>query len=87
MRRVIFLLALDPRLSKRTPFIIITTTAYRMSIPLQKIYSVFAPSPLRPDPQAMYVNLDDVRGDPGMGTGWRRRSGSPMSPLVGRTRR
>ncbi len=37
-----------------------------MSIPLQKIYSVFAPSPLRPDQQAMYVNLDDVRGDPGM---------------------
>ncbi len=37
-----------------------------MSIPLQKIYSVFAPSPLRPDQQAMYMNLDDVRGDPGM---------------------
>jgi len=37
-----------------------------MSIPLQKIYSVFAPSPLRLDQQAMYVNLDDVRGDPGM---------------------
>ncbi len=37
-----------------------------MSIPLQKIYSVFALSPLRPDQQAMYVNLGDVRSDPGM---------------------
>ncbi len=33
---------------------------------LQKIYSVFAPSPLRLDQQALYVNLDEVRGDSGI---------------------
>ncbi len=37
-----------------------------MSIDLQKIYFVFAPSPLRLDQQALYVNLDEVRGESGV---------------------
>jgi hypothetical protein len=37
-----------------------------MSSKLQKIYSVFSPSPLRLDQQVLYVNLDDLRGDAGI---------------------
>jgi hypothetical protein len=33
---------------------------------LQKIYSVFAPSPLQPGQQNLYVDLDDVRGNTGI---------------------
>src|ERR1022692_2493644 len=38
----------------------------RMSSKRKEIYSIFSPSPLRPDQNALYIDLEDVRGNTGI---------------------
>src|SRR5260370_18249459 len=37
-----------------------------MSVSLKEIYSVFSQSPLQPEQSALYVDLEDVRGNTGI---------------------
>ena len=56
-----------------------------MTTPLAKIYSVFSPSPLKPGEQALYVNLDEVRGSFGIVPGMAskiRLAGEPTCQVL-----